>query len=48
MCKVLDIICEKAMKSRDTDDVTAMKANYFATLLRHAKEAKDINAWLKR
>lgn len=48
VCKVLDLICEKSMKSRDTDDVMAMKAHYFATLIRHAKEYSDINAWIKR
>lgn len=47
VCKVLDLICEKAMKSRDTDDVMAMKAHYFATLIRHAKDCKDVNTWIK-
>ena len=48
VCKVLDLICEKSMKSRDTDDVMAMKSHYFATLIRRAKDAKDIHAWIKR
>ena len=48
ICKVLDLICEKAMKARDTDEVMAIKAHYFATLIRHAKESKDITTWIKR
>ena len=48
VCKVLDLICEKAMKSRDTDDVMAIKAHYFATLIRHAKDSKDMATWIKR
>ena len=48
VCKVLDMICERAMKARDTDDVMAMKAHYFATVLRKAKEDKDIDTWIKR
>lgn len=47
VCKVLDLICEKAMKSRDTDDVMAIKAHYFATLIRHAKDSKDMTTWIK-
>jgi len=47
VCKVLDLICEKAMKSRDTDDVMAMKSHYFATLIRKAKESQSIEAWIK-
>lgn len=48
VCKVLDLICEKAMKARDTDDITAMKAHYFATVIRKAKEDTSLDHWIKR
>ncbi|XP_053408238.1 ankyrin repeat and MYND domain-containing protein 2-like [Mercenaria mercenaria] len=48
VCKVLDHICEKAMKSRDTDDVMAMKAHYFATVIRKAKDEPSLDDWIKK
>ena len=48
VCKVLEFICEKAMKARDTDDIMAMKAHYFATVMRKSKDFKDLTAFIKR
>ncbi|XP_060582578.1 ankyrin repeat and MYND domain-containing protein 2-like [Ruditapes philippinarum] len=48
VCKVLDMICEKAMKSKDTDDVMAMKAHYFATIIRKAKDDTSLDEWIKK
>jgi hypothetical protein len=50
--KVLDLLCEKSMKSRDTNDVMAVKAHYYATVIRHAATSytdNDKNAapWIK-
>ena len=42
------MICKKAMKARDTDDVMAMKAHYFATMIRKAKDEKSIDDWIKK
>lgn len=47
VCKVLDLICEKSMKARDTDDVMAMKTHYFATVIRKAKEYPNLENWIK-
>ncbi|XP_052806837.1 ankyrin repeat and MYND domain-containing protein 2-like [Mya arenaria] len=47
VCKVLDLIVEKSMKAREPDDVMAMKAHYFATIIRKAKDCKDLDTWIK-
>ncbi|PVD37335.1 hypothetical protein C0Q70_04334 [Pomacea canaliculata] len=38
VAKVLDILVEESMKSRDTNDVLAIKCHYFATLIRQASK----------
>ena len=53
VCKVLDIIVESNMKSRDTNDVQAIKCHYFATIIRLAnksmKNSEDtLDAFVKR
>ncbi|XP_052253570.1 ankyrin repeat and MYND domain-containing protein 2-like isoform X2 [Dreissena polymorpha] len=47
VCKVLDLIAEKAMKAREPDDIVAMKAHYFSTIIRKAKDCKDLDTWIK-
>ncbi|KAL4229110.1 Ankyrin repeat and MYND domain-containing protein 2 [Mactra antiquata] len=47
VCKVLDILCEKSMKARDTDDVMAVKTHYFATVIRKAKDSDSLDTWIK-
>ncbi|KAL3836435.1 hypothetical protein ACJMK2_021868 [Sinanodonta woodiana] len=49
--KVLDILCEKAMKARDTSDIMALKTHYFATIIRRAskvyEEKQNLEGWIK-
>ncbi|XP_041371875.1 ankyrin repeat and MYND domain-containing protein 2-like isoform X2 [Gigantopelta aegis] len=47
VCKVLDCIVEKNMKSREPNDVLALKLHYFATVIRHAVKAENIDVWIK-
>ena len=51
--KVLDIIVERNMKSRETNDVQAIKCHYYATIIRLAnkslKNSEDtLDGFLKR
>ena len=39
VCKVLSIIVENNMKSRDTNDVQAIKCHFFATIIRLANKS---------
>ena len=39
VCRVLDIIVERAMKSRETNDVQAVKCHYFASVIRLANKS---------
>ena len=53
VCKVLDIIVEKNMKSRETNDVQAIKCHYFASIIRLASKALQnsqdtLDAFVKR
>ncbi|XP_053409317.1 uncharacterized protein LOC123561321 isoform X2 [Mercenaria mercenaria] len=48
VCKVLDLLCEKAMKARNTDHVKAMKVHYFATVIRKAKDDSCLDDWIKK
>ncbi|KAJ8306824.1 hypothetical protein KUTeg_014908, partial [Tegillarca granosa] len=49
--RVLENLCEKAMKDRDTNDVLAMKTHYLAVLIKAAAksydEKKNLDTWLK-
>ncbi|XP_060081894.1 ankyrin repeat and MYND domain-containing protein 2-like [Ylistrum balloti] len=50
--KVLDHLCEKYMKARDTEDGMAMKTHYFAVVLKNAaksyQEHQSLDNWIKR
>lgn len=39
VAKVLDIIVEESMKSRDTNDPLSIKCHYFASIIRHANKS---------
>ncbi|CAI9728169.1 repeat and MYND domain-containing 2-like [Octopus vulgaris] len=50
--KVLDIMCEKSMKSADTNDVMAIKVNYYSFMIRNLAKSynekeKSLNSWIK-
>ncbi|KAK3106180.1 hypothetical protein FSP39_014402 [Pinctada imbricata] len=49
--KVLEMLCEKGMKAKDTNDVIAMKTHYLATLIRNVgkiyAEKKEVETWIK-
>ena len=50
--KVLDIMCEKSMKIADTNDVMAIKVNYFSYIIRtmaksYNEKGKSLAPWLK-
>lgn len=50
--KVLDIMCEKSMKGADTNDVMAIKVNYYSFMLRiiakwYNEKEKSLNSWIK-
>ncbi|ESO83552.1 hypothetical protein LOTGIDRAFT_222617 [Lottia gigantea] len=52
VCKVLDILVEKNMKARDTNDVMAVKLHYFTTIIRLARKSHDdkndnLQFWIK-
>lgn len=52
VAKVLDLMCEKSMKDADTNDVMAIKANYFAFIIRtmaksYNEKDKSLQPWLK-
>ncbi|XP_050407199.1 ankyrin repeat and MYND domain-containing protein 2 isoform X2 [Patella vulgata] len=52
VAKVLDVLVEKNMKARDTNDVMAVKLHYFATLIRLARTSHDdkndnLEFWIK-
>ncbi|KAH9523881.1 Ankyrin repeat and MYND domain-containing protein 2 [Bulinus truncatus] len=53
VCLVLSRIVEKNMKSRDVNDIVAIKCHFIATVIRLAAEAREkdkensLNGWLK-
>ena len=49
---VLELLCEKSMKARDTNDVLAMKTHYFGVVIKNVgkvyAEKKSLDVWIKR
>lgn len=54
VCLVLDRLVEKNMKSRETNDILALKCHFISTIIKLAAESrekdkeKSLNSWMKR
>jgi hypothetical protein len=50
--RVLESLCEKCMKARDTNHVMAMKTHYFSFIVAEAskafKEKGNLDEWIKQ
>ncbi|KAL5010337.1 hypothetical protein ScPMuIL_012642 [Solemya velum] len=51
--KVLELLCQNSMRSKDTNDILAMKMHYFSVVVKRAaqsyqEENDNLNPWIKK